>query len=69
MKMTEQQIVDLITQSQPMEFAGTITDLVGRYIHHLASISHKLDSDEMAHMIVIATVLYQMGYKEFTEGT
>jgi hypothetical protein len=68
MKMTEQQIIDLIAKRQLVEFNGTMADLAGRYIHQLAAISDKISSDELAHMIVIASVLYQMGFNEFNTG-
>lgn len=69
MNMTEQQIIDLIANDNHQPFGGTMTDLVGRYIHHLAAISGKISTDELANMIVIATVLYQMGLREFNAGT
>lgn len=68
MKMTEQQIIDLIAKGQHVPFDGTMADLVGRYIHLLATISDRISSDELAHMIVIATVLYQQGLQEFDPG-
>lgn len=70
MRMTEQQILDLIVrEGQPeLEWELNYNELTQLFAHELAAISAKLNRDDLAQMMLVGGALYQKGCKEFRAG-
>ncbi|MDB5762879.1 MAG: hypothetical protein JWQ21_1874 [Herminiimonas sp.] len=68
MKMTEQKILDLLTREGQPELDLNYNQLAQLFAHELAAISHKINSDELATLVVVGVALYQKGFKEFRAG-
>ena len=68
MNMTEQRLLELITQEGRPALELNYNELTQLYAHHLAAISKKINRDELAEMVMIGVALYQKGLKEFKAG-
>lgn len=68
MKMTEEQIISLITKDDLVDVNLTMAALTRLFVRELAAISHKINRDELAAMVIIGAGLYQSGAKEFRAG-
>lgn len=65
MDITKQELLDLITQEDHPDMNLDWNTLTQLYTHQLASISSKLNQQELASMVTLGIALYQKGYKEF----
>ena len=63
--MTEQKILDLITREGQPELDLNWDELTQRVAHQLAAISHKLNRDDLAEMMLVGVALHQKGRQEF----
>jgi hypothetical protein len=68
MKMTEQQIIELITREYHPKLEYTRFGLIRDYARLLAGVSEKLNRGELAEMIALGARFYQMGLEERKAG-
>lgn len=61
MKMTEEQIIDLIARPEHPVIGVPGVELVQHYASTLAAVSGKLNKDEMAELVAFGSVFYQLG--------
>jgi hypothetical protein len=66
--MTEQNILELIAREGLPELDLNWDELTQLFAHQLAAISHKLNRDDLAEMILVGAALYQKGRQEFRAG-
>lgn len=68
MRISEQRVLKVIADQDPTAMDFSWSELMEPYAHELAAISHKINRDELATLVVVGVALYQKGLKEFRVG-
>ena len=68
MKMTEEQIIDLIARPENPDIGMPGVELIQHYAATLAAASVKLNRDELAELIAIGAGFYQIGFSVWKRG-
>lgn len=68
MLMSEEKLLEMIAGTDLPAHQVTWNELLREYITQLATVSKKLNRDEMAGLTAIGAILYQRGVAEFRSG-
>lgn len=68
MKMTQQQVLRIITREWQPQSTLAWSDLVKQFAKEMACISHKLDDDELEAFLEFGSTLFKKSYKEYMAG-